>query len=62
MEATAVEESPGEREMAAEVDPLVDSLVVVASPVAFRLKEDAVLPEDGPLFAVVADDRTFFEK
>ena len=61
MEATAVEESPGEREMAEEVDPLVDSLVVVAFPVAFRLKEDAALLEGGPLFAVVADDRTFFE-
>ena len=56
-----MEESPGEREMAAEVDPPVDSLVVVAFPVAFRLKEAAVLPEDDPVFAVVADDRTFFE-
>ena len=55
-----MEESPGEREMAEEVDPLVDSLVVVAFPVAFRLKEAAFLPEDGPLFAVVAGDRTFF--
>lgn len=57
-----MEESLGEREMAAEVDPPVDCPVVVAFPVAFRLKEDAVLPEDGPVFAVVVvDDRTFFE-
>ena len=48
--------------MAAEVneDPPVDCLVV-EFPVAFRLKEDAFLPEDDPVYVVVADDKTFFE-
>lgn len=40
------------------VNPLVDC-PEVASPVAFRLRDDAVLVEDGLVFVVVAGDKTF---
>lgn len=40
------------------VNPLVDC-PEVASPVVFRLRDDAVLVEDGLVFVVVAGDKTF---